>query len=331
MNKQSEVHTLPAGTYTEHTIPKKNGKVRKICAPDADLLRYQRSKLPDLYRIFAGQASAYGVTDIFHGFVPDKNCVTAARAHIGFDMTLMMDISEFFDSVQHSVLPSLSIADDASFYHAEGDYCAQGFATSPILANIAIIPIIKEILDFLTDSLGPGDFAFTIYADDLQISFNYELDWRFKQRIEDIIAVVSACFTLANFRINSNKTRLRHAKYGYRRILGINVGNDHIRASRKTMRKLRAAKHQGNGPSAGGLTTWSKCYPPKSVQEAETELAERIETVTRWSNFQASMLTESSRTALEAAMTNHPIQSSYYVGTGDSGIQPTLIPTVSIT
>jgi len=277
MNKQSEVHSLPAGTYTEHTIPKCNGKVRKICAPDADLLRYQRSKLPDLYRMFTARANSHGVADVFHGFVPDKNCVTAARAHIGYDMTLMMDISEFFDSVQRSALPSGSVTDDTSFYHAKGGYCAQGYATSPILANIAIIPIIKEIQDFLNDLLGIDNFAFTIYADDLQISLHREaFTGEFRHFIDDIIAVVSACFTLANFRINSNKTRLRHAKYGYRRILGINVGNDHIRASRKTMRKLRAAKHQGNGPSAGGLTTWSKCYPPKSVQEADAELAERV-------------------------------------------------------
>jgi len=268
MNKQSEVHSLPAGTYTEHTIPKRNGKVRKICAPDADLLRYQRSKLPHLYRMFNIRANSNGVADVFHGFVPDKNCVTAARAHIGYDMTLMMDISEFFDSVQRSALPAGSITDDSSFYHAEGNYCAQGYATSPILANIAIIPIIKEINDFL-DTCLLGDFAFTIYADDLQISFNYDPSGEYKRNVDDVIAVVSACFTLANFRINSNKTRLRHAKYGYRRILGINVGQDEIRASRKTMRKLRAAKHSGNGPSAGGLSTWSKCYPPKSVQESE--------------------------------------------------------------
>jgi len=280
MNKQSKVHSLPAGTYTEHTIPKRNGKVRKICAPDADLLRYQRSKLPDLYRMFTARAYSHGVDDVFHGFVPDKNCVTAARAHIGYDMTLMMDISEFFDSVQRSVFPAGSITDDSSFYHSEGNYCAQGYATSPILANIAIIPIIKEIQVFLSDLLN-DEFAFTIYADDLQISFNYELNRRFKQRVEDIIAVVTACFTLANFRINSNKTRLRHAKYGYRRILGINVGNDHIRASRKTIRKLRAAKHSGNGPSAGGLSTWSKCYPPKSVQEADVAFAQRVASIER--------------------------------------------------
>jgi len=289
MNKQSEIHSLPAGTYTEHTIPKRNGKVRKICAPDADLLRYQRSKLPDLYHMFTAHASSHGVADVFHGFVPDKNCVTAARAHIGFDMTLMMDISEFFDSVQFSALPEYSDAIDTSFYHAKGGYCAQGFATSPILANIAIIPIIKEINDFLTDLLGVGNFAFTIYADDLQISFNYKPIARYEQEVEDIIAVITACFTIANFRINSNKTRLRHAKYGYRRILGINVGNDHIRASRKTMRKLRAAKHQGNGPSAGGLTTWSKCYPPKSVQEADNELAEQAKTVVEWFSDQQAL------------------------------------------
>ena len=52
-------------------------------------------------------------------------------------------------------------------------------------------------------------------------------------------------------------------------ILGINVGNDHIRASRETMRKIRAADHQGNFHSKGGLTTWSKNLVPKALRKTE--------------------------------------------------------------
>ena len=66
-----------------------------------------------------------------------------------------------------------------------------------------------------------------------------------------------------SFKIHSNKTRIRYAKYGYRKILGINVGDNDIKTTRKIMRKIRAANHQENGPSLGGLITWSKLYEPK--------------------------------------------------------------------
>lgn len=81
--------------------------------------------------------------------------------------------------------------------------------------------------------------------------------------------IIDAVVTFAShngFSINKNKTRVRCSKAGYRKILGINVGNDHIRASRKTMRKIRAANHQGNFHSKGGLTTWSKCLLPKALR-----------------------------------------------------------------
>jgi len=294
MNKTSVVHKLPKGTYTEHTIPKKNGKVRRICAPDADLLNWQRQKLRLLYGLFTTRANRYGVSEVFHGFVPDKNCVTAATSHIGYDMTLMMDISTFFDSIHNSKLSGLPLVgpenegNSDSFYHAEGGYCAQGFATSPIIANIAIIPLVQEIQEFLNDYLGDNNYAFTIYADDIQISFNYDHRLRsngesmheyindtstglYVDKVNDIISVVTACLTLEDLQVNRTKTRIRHSKYGYRRILGINVGKDHIRASRKTMRKIRAARHQKNGPSLGGLTTWSRCLPPRALRDMEEQ------------------------------------------------------------
>lgn len=74
------------------------------------------------------------------------------------------------------------------------------------------------------------------------------------------------------FKINRNKTRVRSSVAGYRKILGINVGDDHIRATRKVMRKIRAADHQGNFHSKGGLSSWSKCYLPKHLQESTQSL-----------------------------------------------------------
>ncbi|MBP8634694.1 MAG: hypothetical protein KBI25_05910, partial [Clostridia bacterium] len=102
-------------------------------------------------------------------------------------------------------------------------------------------------------------FAFTIYADDIQISYND------KSLKKEIIQIIGDSFMRGGFQINRRKTRTRSATCGFRKILGINVGNESIRGSRKTMRKIRAANHQGNYHSKGGLQSWANCHKPKKL------------------------------------------------------------------
>ena len=248
---------LPAGTYDEYLIPKKKGKFRKIVAPSASLLTHQRQVLNQLNTDYAEAVRRLPIKNTAHGFVKNKNCITAAEQHIGFETTIMMDISTFFDDVKFTMLPQYA---DPSIWHAE-QYAAQGFATSPMLANIAFIPALSQIHEYLDDYF--IDFAFTIYADDIQISVNTED----LEELNDIISAVTAIIETQGFRINQRKTRIRYAKFGFRRILGVNVGPTEVRATRKVMRKIRAARHQKQGPSLGGLTTWSQCHKPKHYKE----------------------------------------------------------------
>lgn len=249
---------LPEGSYKEYKIPKKGGKFRKIVAPSNELLRYQRRILPTLESYYKSQVHRTTIQDVAHGFIKNKNCVTAAKKHIGFQATIMMDISEFFDSVKKEMLP-LAFSNDENLFHLKG-YAAQGFATSPMLANIAFIPAARQIHEALEDEY--AEFMFTIYADDIQISVNSEDYEQLNETIEQVTAIIET----SGFKVNAKKTRIKYAKFGFRRILGVNVGNTEVRATRRVMRKIRAAKFQGNGSSAGGLTTWSKCYLPKKLR-----------------------------------------------------------------
>jgi len=245
-------HTVAGLSYTEYSIPKKNGKVRRIFAPSPELLAKQQSDLPVLNSTFVVKEHKYGIPNILHGFIPGRSCITAAKQHIGYEHTIMMDISAFFDNVTPSHLDIVSFP---HHFHTDSDgkqFTAQGFATSPILANLAILPIVKQVDTYLTGLLG-CEYAFTVYADDVQISFNGIDFIEISQRIEQMVTIL---FNLQGFSMNATKTRIRHAKFGYRRILGVNVGDNHIRASRKTMRKLRCARHQAKWPSTGGLTNW---------------------------------------------------------------------------
>jgi len=256
-------------TYRDFSIPKKNGKPRKISAPSEDLLKYQRRLLPILVKYHQKETKELNVEHIQHGFIPNRNCVTAASIHIGFKYTICMDLSDFFDSCNKSMFPR-EITKHEPLFHKQG-HCAQGFATSPILANIASIEFVyqlnknlKELHNSSTSQeyqlVDYDKYAFTIYADDIQISTNNRF------LIKDIIGLVELKAKQSAFGINKNKTRVRSSESGYRKILGINVGHDHIRATRHTMRRIRAADHQGNFHSRGGLTAWSKCYYPRALQ-----------------------------------------------------------------
>lgn len=259
-------------SYRDFLIPKKNGKPRKISAPSKELLKYQHDLMPVLYAYHKKKERELNCENIQHGFIPNRNCVTAATQHIGFKHTIIMDLENFFDSVNTSFFPK-TITRYSHLFHKEG-HCAQGFATSPVLSAIASLPMINEINQILNlmhkqfiqtqDRLEPGvmhlSYAFTIYADDLQFSTNCT------KLLKPIIEIVTSIAESHGFKINRNKTRVRNAVNGYRRILGINVGSDHIRATRKTMRKIRAADHHGNYHSKAGLTAWSLNLLPKVLR-----------------------------------------------------------------
>lgn len=281
MDNFTTTDMLPDGEYRNLAIPKRNGSVRYIAAPDEDLLEYQQSALKSLNTIFFGLLSKTSVYSVPHGFIPNRSPVSAAKQHIGYDITIKIDIKDFFDSVTvdhikktlekfdtNNKVKNTHILDNPNFWHIKG-YAAQGFATSPIIANIAILPALQQIKEYLSRGVATTmihkNYCFTIYADDICISFNNvdkigRKNKRLKPNwtlIRSIIFKTSAILERHGFKVNQKKTKILQAKHGYRKILGVNVGSDHIRATRKTRRRMRAAQHQANGPSLGGLTSWS--------------------------------------------------------------------------
>ena len=147
---------------------------------------------------------------------------------------------------------------DHKLFHRDGSL-AQGSATSPILANIYLITPVGELLAKIRQ-LAP-EAVLTVYADDLHISLNNAS----YQKLNLIIKLAIIEFAKHQLTINPRKTRIRHAKFGNRRILGIMV-DDTLKPSRKLKKKIRAARFQGNGPSLGGLTTASRCLLPKALR-----------------------------------------------------------------
>lgn len=247
--------------FREFYIRKKNGKQRRICAPDAELLRYQRSILPSLTSLFLQREAAMFNDDVFHGFVRNRNCVTAALKHKGFAHTITLDISNCFDSIRFNAIPLDNTTIDSTLVtHTDGTL-AQGFATSPILANLYLLDPIAEIRSYLSSQF--LDYSLTVYADDIQIS----LPESTFETMDSIISTVTSIMSTYRLSINRSKTRIRHRKYGNRKVLGIQVGDSTLSPNRKLKKKIRAARHQRNHCSLGGLVTCSRMLLPKALRQ----------------------------------------------------------------
>jgi hypothetical protein len=68
----------------------------------------------------------------------------------------------------------------------------------------------------------------------------------------------------AGFKVNKSKTKIQSAKNGRIIITGVAIDNKGVHPTRKTLKKIRAAKHSGNKKSLSGLIEWSKCSLPKT-------------------------------------------------------------------
>lgn len=224
-------------------IPKRNGKFRTIYIPDKEYKAQLRYLLTEK---FFQKKFPYYVT----AFVHDNNIVTNAKQHIGYNFTLSFDLEDFFDSVttehfNHFSEKNRDLITDCFI----NDRLRQGLPTSPFLSNLAALSMDEVILrnikrTFLKNNLkyyerteDLDEIEYTRYADDLAFSFNnYSTYPVLKTMIPNI---VNSC----RFKINSRKTHLQTAKFGFRRICGINVGPDRVKVPKHIDKKLRACIH----------------------------------------------------------------------------------------
>ncbi|ENM8063360.1 reverse transcriptase family protein [Vibrio vulnificus] len=239
------------------------GKKRQIYSPDTHSKLFYQALLPNLNETFEKMEERA----VAFGFVPKRSCVDQALQHMNYAYTISLDIKDFFDHVKPKHVKGLIDEELIPYLFIDGA-ARQGLPTSPMVSNIAFNTIDREIVKYIEGKIGLsntikqtddffiwGDendwkYAYTRYADDLSISLN---DFN---EIPQVINGVQRILLRHGFELNAKKTKILNAKNGRRIICGVGVDEETVYPTRKTLKKLRAAKHQKNLSSVFGHRAW---------------------------------------------------------------------------
>ena len=248
--KQLNFYCNPSHTfhrYRQFKIKKKSGKgLRQITAPRTQTFMMMLSAVNQLFR------STYTPSEYAMGFADGRSVVTNARAHVGMNYVLNIDLKDFFPSIHQArvwkrlQLPPFNFKQPVANLIA-GLCCMkdsrededgimksvfvlpQGAPTSPVITNM-----ICDKLDFYLSRLAKRfNMNYTRYADDITFSsmrYVYSKKGKFMLELERIIKE-------QGFTINESKTRLQ--KRGDRQeVTGI-VVSDKLNVTQKYVRDIR--------------------------------------------------------------------------------------------
>jgi len=110
-------------------IDKGNGSYRLIYAPNYGYKNYLRK----LLRLYERKLNILDTKDTFHAFRHNRNVITNAEKHVGFNYSAKFDLKDFFNHVTKEMVVDYAI----SGYCFIGDKLKQGLPTSPIVASLA--------------------------------------------------------------------------------------------------------------------------------------------------------------------------------------------------
>ncbi|GEK37343.1 reverse transcriptase domain-containing protein [Enterococcus thailandicus] len=227
--------------YFEFEIPKKNGTLRKIYAPNDSLLFIQK-RLSEILN------SSVKLHNKAYGFIHERSIVDNAQLHLKKKVLLNIDLENFFPSISFGRVRSMfmnyfkldkNVATTLANIccHPDG-FLPQGSPTSPVISNILCKTLDKDLDRLAKNSFGA---TYSRYADDITFSTKTS----FKENIviekngEIILGSSLADIIIRNgFKINSDKTRLQKANQ-HQEVTGIIV-NQKLNVDRRYIRKIRA-------------------------------------------------------------------------------------------
>jgi len=209
-SKEALFNADRASLYHSFHIPKSSGGLRRIDAPQPELM----NTLRDLKTLFETQMFALYHTTAF-AYVRSRSTVDALKRHQRNESKwfLKLDFADFFGSTTPTfVLNMLSLIFPFSEIVKSGDgkeelqkalsLCflnnglPQGTPISPFLTNVMMIAVDHKISNNLRN-FDSRRFVYTRYADDLLISCKIDFDKNLVQKfVADTLAEFNAPFTI---------------------------------------------------------------------------------------------------------------------------------------
>ncbi len=217
--------------YTPIELPKKNGGVRHLHAPDIALMTVQR-------RILSGIVSRLPISRYATAYVKGKHLTDNAAPHCGHRYLLKLDITDFFGSIRFDQVYSAAF-NTTRFPKLIGvmlttlccyeDVLPQGAPTSPALSNV----VMRRFDDRISEWCKKRGIAYTRYCDDMTFSSDKPL-FAVYQKVRGMLAEMGLS-------LNEKKTRfVTHASR--QSVTGLTV-NEHVAVSSEYKRDLRQQVH----------------------------------------------------------------------------------------
>lgn len=157
--------------FKKFSIPKKNGGIREICAPNSTIKLIQRKLADVLYLTYQPRPSVQGYSE-------NKSVVTNANQHLKKRYVLNIDLNNFFPSINFGRVRGLflskpyEIGEEAATVLAQiacfENSLPQGAPCSPVIANM----VCSRLDGQLQKLAGKHKCWYTRYADDITISSN---------------------------------------------------------------------------------------------------------------------------------------------------------------
>lgn len=268
-----------APTYREFQIPKKKGGFRQIEDPLPPLKKVQRRLNDYLQAVYYAHRTrgAYGFLTNPTDDPQPRNILTNARRHIGCRWMLNVDMQDFFHLIDHARVKELFRAplldfNDHMSTALSGLCCYKGrlpmgAPTSPILSNVASIPLDHDLQDYADDR----GWTYTRYADDITFSAQTEIN---AQHIAEINHWIKAY----DLRLNPSKIRLYSPDDEEKEVTGLRIGTTDVTLTDDYLDMLECAIEKLNDIIDAKHTVPSgKAQQTPWVQELEQKIKGKLE------------------------------------------------------
>ncbi len=228
--------------YKTFDILKKNGKLRKIYAPEQKL----KNILTTLNVIFQCIYKPHMST---HGYVQGKSVCTNAKNHVSKNYVYNIDLENFFPSIHQpriwkrlqfppfnlngnkiKIANLISNLTCCTIEENVKKILPQGSPSSPILSNIICERLDRNLMELAKKN----NIRYTRYVDDITFSSNENMFKKDSSFLKDLEMIINR----EGFLINQEKTRLQ--KKGYRQEVTGVIVNTKTNVSVKYIKTLRS-------------------------------------------------------------------------------------------